>query len=798
MLKRDFENELSKVLGMEWEPGEDVIQFRLSSIGNEEETTKRRCLSTICRLYDPIGLLAPVTVSAKIILRKIWAHQPRVDWDDPLPTELQKEWNAFRESLLYVKSLRFNRSVKPPNAESPVLVIFSDGSKDAYSTVAYVRWKTPNGFESNLIAAKSRIAPLRIVDIVRLELCGAVLNSRLFSFITHELSDIKFERVFHIIDSEIVKAMISRDSYGFRTFAANRIGEIQDSTNKEDWCWVEGRLNIADIATRPFDRSIGLDMDSEWQRGPAFFNRPIDEWPTRNETKVTCLPEIKKKFVGTVEVVSSASIASRMDVARFSQLNRLLHATARVEKLFRRFKIGNATYQHRILPEDVRHAEETWIKHVQEGLYKAIEKGMYKKLVPSVEDGIIVVGGRAERWVNSTWNKQKFVLLPGNHHFSKLIVEKEHREVGHLGLESTVAKIRSKYWIVGVRKIAKEVIRSCQVCKAKFKKLSSQKMSPLPIERIKPSPPFQNVGLDYFGPFEIRGEVQKRTRGKCYGVLFACDSSRAVHADIVQTFSTEAFLQALRRFANLRGWPRKIHSDNGTQLVGAANELKKVVKGLNWEEVQAYGQKFDTTWSFCPADAPWQNGSTEALVKSIKRAIKVVIGDQVLSYVEFQTVVYEASQLVNQRPIGRNSTNPEEGTYLCPNDLLLGRSTAHIPQGPFAEKSSVRQRLQFIQEIVNNFWKRWSREVFPSLVVEPKWHTEKRNAMPGDVVMIQDSNTVRGEWKLGMITKILESKDGRVRNVEVRYKNGKTDIKVKRPVQRLIVMVPAEEQPAEN
>ena len=153
----------------------------------------------------------------------MWAFQPKVDWNDPLPTELQREWNSFRESLLHVRSLKFNRSVKPKNAESPVLILFSDGSKDAYGTVAYIRWKTPNGFESSILAAKSRIVPLRIVDIVRLELCGAVLNARLHTFIIHELKDIPFEKVYHVIDSEIVRAMINKDSYGFLTFAANRI-----------------------------------------------------------------------------------------------------------------------------------------------------------------------------------------------------------------------------------------------------------------------------------------------------------------------------------------------------------------------------------------------------------------------------------------------------------------------------------------------------------------------------------------------------------------------------------------------
>ena len=206
-------------------------------------------------------------------------------------------------------------------------------------------------------------------------------------------------------------------------------------------------------------------------------------------------------------------------------------------------------------------------------------------------------------WILHGINKSSFSCR-GNITSQALIAEQEHVNIGHLALESTIAKIRAIYWIIGVRKIVKEVINRCRLCKEKFKMLSSQKMSPLPIERLKPSPPFQNVGLDYFGPFEVKGEVQKRTRGKAYGLLFACDSSRAVHAEICQNFSTDAFLQALRRFSCIRGWPKKIHGDNGSQLEGASNELKKVVRDLSWEEVQVFGHKFDTEWSFCQADAP--------------------------------------------------------------------------------------------------------------------------------------------------------------------------------------------------
>ena len=108
----------------------------------------------------------------------------------------------------------------------------------------------------------------------------------------------------------------------------------------------------------------------------------------------------------------------------------------------------------------------------------------------------------------------------------------------------------------------------------------------------------------------------------------------------------------------MRGWPQKIHSDNGTQLVGPASKLKKVVKELDWEQVQRFSNKHQITWSFSPADAPWQNGSTEALVKTVKKALKVSTGQQVFTYPEFQTIMYEAAQLVNQRPIGRKPNDP--------------------------------------------------------------------------------------------------------------------------------------------
>ena len=141
---------------------------------------------------------------------------------------------------------------------------------------------------------------------------------------------------------------------------------------------------------------------------------------------------------------------------------------------------------------------------------------------------------------------------------------------------------------------------------------------------------------------------------------------------------------------------------------------------------------------------PLYNGATEALVKTVKRGFSAAIGDQVLSYSELQTVFFEVAQIVNQRPIGTHHEHPEDGAYLCPNDLLLGRATNDSPQGPFLDRCSHKHRIDFLQSVVQNFWKRWSRDVFPHLTIRKKWHLARRNLMVGDVVLIQDSNAIRG------------------------------------------------------
>ena len=110
------------------------------------------------------------------------------------------------------------------------------------------------------------------------------------------------------------------------------------------------------------------------------------------------------------------------------------------------------------------------------------------------------------------------------------------------------------------------------------------------------------------------------------------------------------------------------------------------------------------------------------------------------------------------------------GSYLSPNDLLLGRSSANAPQGAWDLDSNFTQRYLYLSKVVDCCWRKWTRDYFTTLMMRSKWHTDKRNLQKGDIVLIQDTNALKGNWRLGEVLETHPGVDGKVRNVSVRYK----------------------------
>ena len=498
---------------------------------------------------------------------------------------------------------------------------------------------------------------------------------------------------------------------------------------------------------------------------------------------------MERRHVNAVTTVPPTDVGNVIDVKNFSSWRKLIRVTAWIRRLTEKIRLRRNTLSGRegpLMPEELKKAEMSWIKSAQKDLKSRMKNGDFKTLSPFIDDkGIIRVGGRIDKAIVSYEEKHP-VLLPNEHRISLLITSHMHNH-GHPGVATTTAKIRRKYWILKANKLSKAVKFKCVSCREMAHKAETQLMADLPALRLAPqTPPFYYSSCDYFGPYNVK--IGRNKTRKHYGVIFTCLNTRAVHLELAVDLSTMEFIQVLRRFFSIRGYPAVLLSDNGSQMVGAERELREMVEGLDADKLRDFCAERSINWLFTAPAAPHQNGCAEALVKSCKRALKKAIGEQVLSPFELYTCLLEVGNLVNQRPIGRVPNDPDDGKYLCPNDMLLGRATAEVPQGPFQDTKNPRRRVEFVQKIVESFWKRWSRDVLPALVIRKAWHTERRNVQVDDIVVMADNNAIRGKWTIGRVIEVYPGTDGRVRNVKIKTPAGEYS----RPVTKIAVIYPAE------
>ena len=258
------------------------------------------------------------------------------------------------------------------------------------------------------------------------------------------------------------------------------------------------------------------------------------------------------------------------------------------------------------------------------------------------------------------------------------MVTRHAHQYGHSGVDATTGKTRRKFWILKANKLSKSVKSKCGFCCEMAHKAETQLMADLPVLRLAPhTPPFYYTVCDYFGPYNVK--VGRNKTAKYYGVIFTCLNTRAVHLELAVDLTTMEFIQVLRRFFSIRGYLAVILSDNGTQMVGAANKLVEMVKDLDGNQLCEFCGEKSIKWTFTTPAAPHQNSCAEALVKSCKRSLKIAIGEQLLTPFELYTCLLEIANLLNQHPIGRIPNGPDDGAYLCPNDMLLGRATLEVP-----------------------------------------------------------------------------------------------------------------------
>jgi hypothetical protein len=463
--------------------------------------------------------------------------------------------------------------------------------------------------------------------------------------------------------------------------------------------------------------------------------------------------------------------------------------------------------------EEREEAEQTIVKLVQEQAFsdeiKRLEaKGevlMSKdsklyKLSPFFDaEGILRVGGRLSQATLHPHVKHP-AILPSKGHISALLIKHFHEKVYHQGRGMTINELRANgWWIIGCSSAVSSHLFRCVKCRKYRRCTEEQKMGDLPQDRMEAAPPFTYSGIDCFGPIYVK---EGRKELKRYGLLLTCLCSRAIHIEVIDDMTTDAFINALRAFIAIRGNVRQLRCDQGTNFVGARREFAGLVKGMDTEKVKDLGCEFLMN----PPATSHMGGAWERQIRSVRSVLTVILdqSSKRLDSASLRTFLYEVMAIINSRPLTTEHLNDPSGPEpLTPNHILTMKPTVILPPpGQFIKEDLyLQKRWRRVQYLANEFWVRWKKEYLLSLQPRQKWQKKRRDSKVNDIVLLQDDLAPRNEWKLARVTEVYPGLDSKVRKLRLLVSNttfdkkGKPTVKtvfLERPIHKVVTLLEAD------
>ncbi|XP_076660066.1 uncharacterized protein LOC143363353 [Halictus rubicundus] len=782
-----------KILGISWNPSRDSFQFKVS-LAEPLPSTKRAILSTIAKLYDPLGWVTPAIISAKIFIQGLW--RLRIGWDDQIPPQSLEQWKSIHSRLPVLNGLQISRWIGCISEASRIeLHGFADASTVAYAAVVFARCISSSGtITVSLLAGKSKVAPLTPVTIPRLELQAAVLLARLMKFVSSAL-DLRDAPCYCWTDSTVALAWLQSHPSKWKTFVANRVADVQTRLPHAIWRHVPTADNPADCASRGLlsDELLRYHL---WWKGPAWLPYDLSEWPT--QPRHFTLEDSSESKVVHHSVVP----APTWDLdSRFSSWPKLIRVTAYIQRFVRNSRSCRSDNRKRhpgraLSASECTAAKLFWLRRIQESQFaKAISslsngeplppKDPIESLHPFLDEtGLLRVGGRLRNSPLPHQSKHPVLLSP--HPLVRLIIEQAHARALHAGVQLTLHILRQEYWLLRGRSQVKAVIHACVRCVRERAAIPIQLMGDLPAARVSPAKkPFSHCGLDYAGPIQIRASAGRGiTSRKAYIALFVCMSTKAVHLELVADYSTSAFLNAYTRFCSRRGLPERMYSDNGTTFVGANRELVSAYRAaLRDPDFQNRTASDGVAWHFIPPSAPHFGGLWEAGVKSVKHHLRRVLGDRTLTFEEFTTLLCAIEACLNSRPIAPLSDTLDDYEPLTPGHFLIGSALTTPPQPSLLDLAENRlSRWQLVRHTTERFWKLWQNDYLNTLQQRGKWRRARPSLSIGQLVLLRNPTLPPCKWELGRIVQLHPGDDDHTRVVTIKTATAC----FKRPIVKLV------------
>ena len=792
-----------KALGVHWDSSRDVLQVSIGTLSPLKQCTKRSVISDIAKTFDVLGWFAPATILMKILFQHLW--EIKLEWDEEVPRNIQKMHHEWKQQLPLLKDIAVNRCYFRPGCSvvKTELHGFSDASEDAYAAVIYLRAVYDKGPPSlSLIIAKTKVAPLKKQSIPRLELCGAQLLAKLLTKVRMSLK-VDLGNTYAWSDSTIVLHWLDGNPKRYKTFVGNRISTILELLPTRCWNHVPTNSNPADCASRGL-MPKNLFSYSLWWDGPKWLLMEPPQLPPQPFSHST-------KGDSEIKAVCHSVHVNEIWIEdKYSSYTHLVRITAwilRFSKNVRARKTGTSCLNSPSLTVIELKAAEIFLhlasqnRSFEDERQKLLSGVLLKSsspllsLNPSIDsDGLLRVGGRLNNSALS-YSQRHPIILERKDVLTVLMVRSKHICLLHAGITLLLSALSNSFHIIGARRLVRSVCRSCVTCRKVSAKTECHMMGQLPAQRVCPNAPFSVTGIDFAGHLIIKkGHTRKPVLVKTYVCIFVCLSTKATHLETVSDLTTDAFIAALKRFIARRGLPNEVYSDNGSNFVGASNDLKSLYSFFSKDSTQNSLSDFVSSqrivWHFNPERAPHFGGLWEAAVKSMKYHLKRVVGQQKFTFEEFNTLLCQVEACMNSRPLLPLNTHSDDGIeVLTPGHFIIGRSLQTLPSLDLtSQRLPLLKRWSLCQALLQHWWQRWSKEYLQQLQRIIKWKIPSRNIQPGDIVFVKEDCLMATQWQMAKIITTSPGRDGYTRVVTLKTKNGV----YKRPVTKLVLLVPTQ------
>lgn len=798
------EQNQQSILGLKWHLKPDIFSYQKKDTMSKEKWTRRTVLGKVASLYDPIGHLEPILLTAKAFVQLLWKKTS--SWDEEISDELKEQWLQFWNKIKFIEHVQIPRWVGSGPGTKIELHGFSDASLKGSGVVIYVRTIDSTGqIKIVQLTAKSKVAPIKMVSIPRLELVAATLLAKLMK---HVRTTMEWEHIPYYLwtDSMITLKWISKEPCELKTFVSNRVLQIQEKTDIGKWHHIISKDNPADLVSRGLmpDKIAQNDL---WWQGPSWLKYPQEQWPNSvgvgfDETEMRAELIVNVVKIGSEALTIGTSNGDKIPIMEYSNnLDKVLMILCYVKRFIKNYfkKRSTPTQKSKKVqlifqPDEIEKANalKYFIKLQQEESYSKelnndFDNSKLLSLNPILDDeGILRVGGRLKH-ATCAYEQKVPVIIPPKTRLSYLIINEAHEKTHHGHIQLMMQFIRDRIWIPKLRHELRKFVNKCVTCKRFEHPLGTQLMGDLPKEKLTPCKPFSYTGVDYAGPIELKEYLKTTIRTKkAWIAIFVCLQTRAVYLDIVTDTTSAAFISCFRRFIGRKGKCLKLFSDNSTTFTGASKELLAAYKVWNTSDTHRKLSFYGTSWQFMTPAAPHQGGIYEGAVKSAKYHLRRTIGKKSGTYMQLIDLLIDIEAILNSRPIYALTDDPDDVQALTPGHFLYGEAP-RVPMPidpPEQTNHTIVQLWKDTKIMKEHFWERWLKDYVPTLQERGKWQREKKEYKIGQIVIIKDENLGPAHWLLGRIVEIIPSRDNLVRSVKIKTKNSI----LSRPVQKICIL----------